>query len=83
MAIERFLWTEHAERRLSQRAFSKAQVDEAIRDGHASRQINRGDADWRVYGTRSDGRRFAVIYDHPSLGDPTVARIVSVWALRD
>lgn len=80
--IERFIWTEHAERRMGQRGLSKAQVEEAIRSGHESRQINRGDADWRVYGTRSDGGRFAVIYDHPSLGDATVARVVSAWPLR-
>ena len=82
MEIERFIWTEHAELRLSDRGFSRLEVEQVVRDGHQARAVNRGDADWRIEGTRSDGRRFAVIYDHPAHGDPVVARIVSVWALR-
>lgn len=53
-----------------------------VRQGHTSREVNRGDANWRVYGTRSDAQRFAVIYDHPALGDAALARIVSVWLVR-
>lgn len=81
--IERFIWTEHAERRLGQRGLTRHDVEAVIRDDHESREINRGDADWRVYGARLDGRRFAVVYDHPAQGDATLARIVSVWPLRD
>jgi len=54
-----------------------------IRQEHAVRALNRGEADWRVYGVRLDGRKFAVVYDHPVLGDPTAARVVSAWVLRD
>jgi hypothetical protein len=39
-------------------------------------------ADWRVHGIRSDGKRFAVVYDNPAKRNPTTARIVSAWPLR-
>lgn len=83
MKIERFIWTDHAELRLSDRGLSRLEVEEVVRDGHQFREVNCGDADWRVYGTRSDGRRFAVIYDHPALDDLGQARIVSIWPLRN
>jgi hypothetical protein len=83
VAIERIVWTEHAERRIEQRGLTRPEVEEAVLSGHGSREINRGDADWRAYGARSDGRRFAVIYDHPALGDSTLARVVSAWPVRN
>ena len=83
MEIERFIWTDHAELRLGDRGLSSLEVEEVVREGQQIREVNRGDADWRVHGTRSDGRRFAVIYDHPALGDPGLARIVSTWPLRN
>lgn len=39
-------------------------------------------ADWRVYGVRSDGRKFAVIYDNRVRGDAGAVRVVSAWPLR-
>ena len=83
MGIERFTWTEHAESRLSKRRLTRFEVESVVREGHRSREVNKGDASWRVHGERSDGRRFAVIYDHPAMGDSALARIVSVWPLRD
>ncbi|HEU4737424.1 MAG TPA: DUF4258 domain-containing protein [Solirubrobacterales bacterium] len=80
--IQRILWTEHAQLRLKDRGLTSHDVEEVVREGHESREANHGVADWRVHGTRSDGRRFAVIYDHPAFGDPAVARIISVWPLR-
>lgn len=82
MEIERFVWTDHAELRLGERGLTRSEVEDAIREGHPVREPNRGDADWRVYGERSDGRRFAAIYDNPIQGDASVARIVSAWPLR-
>lgn len=82
MAIERFIWTDHAEQRLSERGLAHGEVERAIREQHDTREVNRGDADWRLYDTRADGRRFAVIYDHPVRGDESSVRIVSVWTLR-
>jgi hypothetical protein len=81
--IQRITWTDHALLRLKDRGLSRMEVEELVRQGHRFRQVNRGDADWRLHGTRPDGRQFAVIYDHPALQDPGLARIVSVWPLRD
>jgi hypothetical protein len=82
LAIERFIWTDHAELRLGQRGLTTADVEEAVREGHEIREINQGDADWRVEGVRRDGRRFAVIYDNPVRGDANAACVVSAWPLR-
>jgi len=82
VTITRFIWTDHAELRLAQRGLTTHEVEEAIRDLHQDRQANKGDADWRVEGTRADGRRFAVIYDCPASGSDNAARVVSVWILR-
>jgi hypothetical protein len=81
--IERFIWTDHAELRLGQRGLTRFEVEEAVREGHEIREANRGDADWRVYGTRSDGRRFAVVYDNPARSDAGAACVVSAWPLRE
>ncbi|MEX0971845.1 MAG: hypothetical protein WDZ46_01130 [Solirubrobacterales bacterium] len=62
---------------------TRFEVEGVVGDAHRSREVNKGDADWRVYGIRSDGRRFAILYDHPALGSAQVARIVSIWPLRD
>ena len=82
MAIERFVWTDHAELRLGERGLTRPEVEDAIREGHPIREPNRGDADWRVYGVRSDDRKFAAVYDSPIRGDVRTARVVSAWPLR-
>ncbi|MEX2448109.1 MAG: DUF4258 domain-containing protein [Solirubrobacterales bacterium] len=82
MQIERFIWTDHAELRFGERGLTRSEVEEAVREGHPIREANQGDADWRVYGVRSDGRKFAVIYDNPVRGDADAACVVSVWLLR-
>jgi hypothetical protein len=82
MAIERFQWTQHAEQRLGERHLTRGEVEQAIRDGHTGRQINAGSADWRVHGTRADGKSFAAIYNNPVDGDTGSARIVSAWPVR-
>jgi hypothetical protein len=81
--VRRIYWTCHALERVAQRGMMREEVEEVIRQGHVVRALNRGEADWRLYGARPDGRGFAVIYDHPVLGDPAAARVVSVWVLRD
>lgn len=83
MDIKRFIWTDHAELRLGQRGLSRFEVEGAVREGQEIREENRGDADWRVYGSRSDGRKFAVVYDNPARGDADAACVVSAWPLRD
>lgn len=81
MEIERFVWTEHAEDRLRQRRLDAADVEEAIKDRHAEREVNDGRAEWLVSGETTDGTAFEAIYDHPHGDDETAVRIVSVWRL--
>ena len=79
MAIERFLWTDHAVVRLNERRLRRDDVELAIRQGHALRRANAGQADWLIAGVTPDGSAFEAIYDHPVRRDETTARIVSVW----
>jgi hypothetical protein len=79
MAIERFIWTHHAERRRIRRLLDRFELEHAIRNGHADRQINHGEAGWRIYGLLVDGRHFVIAYDHPHGSDHAAVRIVSVW----
>jgi hypothetical protein len=79
VTIERFVWTTHAEDKLAKRLLDRVELERSIRAGHADREINRGDADWRIYGLLIDGRRFVAVYDHPHGSDRAAARIVSVW----
>jgi hypothetical protein len=77
MTIERFVWTIHAEERLSERGVTRDAVERAIREGHPVQEPNDGEADWRV-----DAGRFVVVYDHPHGEDIDAVRIVSVWSKR-
>ena len=79
MPIERFIWTAHAEERRAHRLLDRSELEHAIRNGHADRQINRGSAHWRIYGLLVDGRHFVAGYDHPCGNDHATVRIVSVW----
>lgn len=83
MAIDHFIWTNHAILRIRQRGLTRFEIEDAVKAGHRSRRINRGDVDWRVEGTLADGRRFVVIYDCPAEGNRRTARIVSAWLVRD
>jgi len=79
--IEYFVWTEHARMRLAERGLEAADVEQAIRNGHAEREVNDGRAEWLVSGVLSDGTPFEAIYDHPHGNDETTVRIVSAWRL--
>jgi hypothetical protein len=79
MPIERFVWTTHAERRRARRLLDRSALEQAIRDGHSERAINRGEADWLIESLLPDGRRFSVVYDHPYCADRTTVLIVTVW----
>jgi hypothetical protein len=81
VALERFVWTDHAEARRYQRRLDASDVEQAISAGHAEREVNDGRAEWLVSGKTVDGIAFEAIYDHPHQGDANVARIVSVWRL--
>jgi predicted fused transcriptional regulator/phosphomethylpyrimidine kinase len=77
--IGRFVWTEHARMRLTQRGLDTADVEQAISSGHAERDVNDGRAEWVISGVLADGTPFEAIYDHPHGGDEVAVRIVSVW----
>lgn len=79
MSIERFIWTTHAEDKCTRRLLDRVALEHAIAHRHTERKINRGEADWRIDGLLPDGRRFAVIYDHPHRTDRSTVRIVSAW----
>lgn len=81
MEIERFVWTEHAEDRIRQRRLDASDVEEAIKNRHAEREVNDGRAEWLVSGETADGTAFEAIYDHPHGDDGASVRIVSVWRL--
>lgn len=81
MEIERFIWTEHAEDRIRQRRLDAADVEQAIKDRHAEREVNDGRAEWLVSGVTPDGVAFEAIYDHPHGDDEGAVRIVSAWRL--
>lgn len=81
MDIERFVWTEHAEYRIRQRRLDAADVEQAIKDHHAKREVNDGRAEWLVSGVTPDGVAFEAIYDHPHGDDEGAVRIVSAWRL--
>jgi hypothetical protein len=70
-------WTEHALERLPERGLTRSTVERAVRDGHAVRNSNNGDADWRI-----DAGAFIVLYDQPVNGNSNAIRIVTAWPKR-
>jgi hypothetical protein len=42
VAIERFIWTDHAEQRVSERGLPGPEVERAISERHETREVNRG-----------------------------------------
>jgi hypothetical protein len=79
--IEHFLWTSHAQVRLSERDLNRDEVELAVRLGEG--QPDRGAGDWRAAGVCANGLRFVVVYDWPAHADPGTARIVSVWSVSE
>jgi hypothetical protein len=77
MTVSQIIWTSHAELRLHQRGLTRELVEATLRNRHPNREINEGQADWRI-----DTGRFVVVYDHPSGMGLDAARIVSVWLKR-
>jgi len=79
--IERFVWTEHARTRVAQRHLDATEIEQALKERHANREVNDGRAEWLVSGVLPDGTAFEAIYDHPHGEDDAAVRIVSVWRL--
>jgi hypothetical protein len=55
VAVERFVWTDHALLRLDERHLTQSDVEQAIREGHRGRQVNDGQADWLIEGLTAHG----------------------------
>jgi hypothetical protein len=70
-------WTVHALERLPERGLTRTMVEQAVRDGHPTREKNEGEANWRV-----NAGGFSVLYDHPTDGDLDTIRIVTAWPRR-
>ena len=70
-------WTDHALVKAQILRVPRADVERAVLEGHAGRRRNVGAAEWRI-----GSGRLVVLYDHPDDGDPTTARIVTLWRQR-
>jgi len=79
MAIEQFVWTDHALQRLQERGLTRFEVEEAIREGHDGRRPNEDGAEWMSAARTQSGISIEAVYDHPHQGDGSIARVVSVW----
>ncbi len=67
-------WSDHALAKAELLGLARADVEEAVRSGHARRARNPKSADWLVrFG------RHVVAYNHPDGDDPEAARVVTVW----
>lgn len=69
------VWTVHALERLAERGLTRDVVEQAVRELHAVREQNDGEADWRI-----DASRFFVLYDHPDGSDTHKLRIITAWS---
>jgi hypothetical protein len=68
------LWTDHALAKAQFLGIARADVEDAILDGHARRTRNTGAADWLL---RSG--RLVIAYGHPVDDDQLAALVVTLW----
>jgi hypothetical protein len=74
---QRVRWTDHASTKADLLGAARADVEQAVIDGHRARRTNAGAAQWRI----STGP-WIILYDHPDGTDPTTARVVTLWRRR-
>jgi hypothetical protein len=67
-------WSQHAFAKATILGVSRADVEQAVLEGHPRRLRNSGDADWRIL-----VGRWVVLYNHPDREDPLSAHIVTLW----
>lgn len=67
-------FSDHAAERADQYDVPYEEAADADLEGHSSRRRNAGRANWQV-----QRGRLVVVYDWPVQGDPTLARIRSLW----
>lgn len=67
-------WSDHALAKAQFLGIARADVEDAILDGHQHRARNTGTADWLLL-----SGRLAIAYNHPVAGDNLTARVVTLW----
>lgn len=73
-APSRVNWTDHALVKAALLGLARADVEDAVLEGHGQRGRNPRSADWLV-----PLGRYVVAYNHPDREDDAAARIVTVW----
>ncbi len=69
-------WTDHALAKAQLLGFTRADVEDAVLEGHERRSRNTGAADWLVM-----AGRIAVAYNYPA-DDEMTALVVTLWRQR-
>jgi hypothetical protein len=67
-------FTDHAAERAERYAVPYSEVADAVLEEHHRRRSNPGAAEWQI-----QRGRLVVVYDWPTEGDETTARVVSLW----
>ncbi len=70
-------WTAHALVKAEILGLGRAEVERALIEHHHVRRRNPGAAVWRV-----TVDRLVIVYNHPDQGEPSTARIVTLWRRR-
>jgi hypothetical protein len=68
------VWTDHALAKAELLNIARADVDDAVLNGHRNRSRNTGAADWLIV-----SRGLAIAYNHPVDDDVLMARVVTLW----
>jgi hypothetical protein len=68
------VFTQHAERRASERGLSVTEVADAVLTGHDRRVRDPGAANWLLR-----DRGMAIVYNWPDGDDATTAVVISLW----
>ena len=67
-------WTDHAVVKAELLGYSRADIEDAILEGHEGRTRNTGAADWLL-----TVGRLEVAYNHPDGDDDLAALVVTLW----
>lgn len=70
-------WTAHALAKVEILGIDRTRVERAVLESDHFRRPNSGAAAWRI-----NAGRLVIVYEHPDQGDPSAARIVTVWRRR-
>lgn len=70
-------WTDHALAKAQVLGIARADIEFAVLEKHNRRQRNAGAGGWKLR-----AGNIVIVYDHPDQGDPTVARLITLWRQR-